>query len=289
MIYAELTEAMGLIPKLPQYLYDAAEEAVRTGDRITYFMKVVGWIARGGMKYFDQAATIIALTLGRAMGSAGHAMCWAALLISKLPSRAIMDVKPDTKRHPILARMPGLSEFCTMDAAFELVDKHPEGAVIAHSDTAHLMDRHIKHKDKKFHLWCEEIDEAIKTITPEHERDALTLKGGCNMILSAGRHSNSGMNTSMRNPGTYRFRDPYRLAMNPEDAAEFGFADGETVRVTTKKGSITVPVEITWQTSRGYCMIPHHFGLSYEGKTHGMHINYLTDHQDLDEMTGNAR
>jgi hypothetical protein len=60
-----------------------------------------------------------------------------------------MDVKPDARRHPLLARMPGLSEFCTMDAAFELVDRHPEGAVIAHSDTAHLMERHIKHKDKK--------------------------------------------------------------------------------------------------------------------------------------------
>ena len=77
--------------------------------------------------------------------------------------------------------------------------------------------------------------------------------------------------------------------MNPEDAEELGLHDGETARVTTKKGSITVPVEITWQTSRGYCMIPHHFGLSYEGKAHGMHINYLTDHQDLDELTGNAR
>ena len=93
----------------------------------------------------------------------------------------------------------------------------------------------------------------------------------------------------MRNPGTWRFRDLYRLAMNPEAAAAFGMRDGETVRVTTNKGSITVPVEITWQTAPGYCMIPHHFGLQYEGRSHGMHINYLTDHRDLDELTGNAR
>jgi len=289
MVYAELAQAMGLIPELPKSLYDAAEEAVRTGDRIKYFMKVVGWIAKGGMKYFDQAAIIIALTLGKAMGSAGHAMNWAALLISKLPERAIMAVKPDEKQHPLLSRMPMLSEFCTMDAAFDLVDKHPEGAVIAYSDVDHLMERHIKHKDKKFHLWCEEIDRVLKDITPAHEEEALRLKDGCNMILSAGRHSDGGMNTSMRNPGTYRFRDPYRLAMNPEDAERFGMADGETVRVTTNKGSITVPVEITWQAAPGYCMIPHHFGLQYEGKAHGMHINYLTDHRDLDELTGNAK
>lgn len=287
-IYAELMQAMGLLPKIPQALYDAAEKAVQTGDRVSYFMKVVGWIAAGGMKYFDQAAAIIALTLGKAMGSAGHAMNWAALMISKLPERAIMAVEPDTKQHPLLSRMPMLKDFCVMDAAFKLVDEHPQGAIIAHSDEKNLMKRHIKHRDGKFHLWCEEVDRALKKITPEKEAQALTLKDGNNMILSAGRHSDGGMNTSMRNPNSYRFRDPYRLAMNPEDAAKFGIAESETVRVSTNKGTITVPVEITWQTAPGYCLIPHHFGLSYEGKAHGMHINYLTDHKDIDELTGNS-
>ena len=109
------------------------------------------------------------------------------------------------------------------------------------------------------------------------------------MILSAGRHSDGGMNTSMRDPATFRYRRPYTLAMNPEDAAEMGFADGETIRVSTKKGSLTIPVETTWQTCRGYCLIPHHMGLMYEGKTYGTHINYLTDHRDIDELTGNAK
>ena len=289
MIYAELTQAMGLIPKIPQFLYDAAEKAVQTGDRITYFMKVVGWIAAGGMKYYDQAATVIALTLGKAMGSAGRAMNWAALLTSKLPHMALMAVEPDTKQHPLLSRMPMLKDFCLMDAAFRLVDEHPEGAVIAWSDEEHLMQRHIRHRDGKFHLWCTEIEEYLKQITPEKEAEALRLKDGCNMILSAGRHSDGGMNTSMRNPTTFRFRDPWRLAMNPEDAREMGFSDGQTVRVSTEKGSLTIPVETTWQTCRGYCLIPHHMGLLYEGKTYGTHINHLTDHRDIDALTGNAR
>ncbi len=289
MIYAELTQAMGLIPKIPQFLYDAAEESVRTGDRIKYFMKVVGWIAAGGMKYFDQAATVIALTLGKAMGSAGHAMNWAALMISKLSNRAIMAVGPDTKQHPLLSKIPMLKDFCIYDAAFQMVDEHPEGAVIAYSDTEHLMRRHIKHKDGKFHLWCEEIDSALKDITPEKEAEALRLKDGFNMILSAGRHSDGGMNTSMRNPATHRYRETYTLAMNPEDAKELGFTDGQLVRVSTSKGSLTIPVETTWQTCRGYCLIPHHMGLTYEGRTYGTHINFLTDHKDIDTLTGNAR
>ena len=109
------------------------------------------------------------------------------------------------------------------------------------------------------------------------------------MILSAGRHSDGGMNTSMRNPATFRYRDPWRLAMNPEDAREMGFSDGQTVRVSTEKGSLTIPVETTWQTCRGYCLIPHHMGLLYEGQTYGTHINHLTDHRDIDALTGNAR
>ena len=44
-IFAELTEAMGLIPKLPQWLYKAAEDAVLTGDRMSYFVKLLGWTA----------------------------------------------------------------------------------------------------------------------------------------------------------------------------------------------------------------------------------------------------
>ena len=68
-----------------------------------------------------------------------------------------------------------------------------------------------------------------------------------------------------------------------------GVTWGQTVRVSTEKGSLTIPVETTWQTCRGYCLIPHHMGLLYEGKTYGTHINYLTDHRDIDALAGNAR
>ena len=96
MIFAELTQAMGYLPQLPKSLYDAAEEAVRTGDRLKYFMKVVMWIGKGGMKYFDQAATIICLTLGKAMGSGGRAMNWAVLMTSPVFKSALPAVQADT-------------------------------------------------------------------------------------------------------------------------------------------------------------------------------------------------
>lgn len=288
-IFAELAQAMGYLPEIPKSLYDAADRVAVDGDRMRYFFEFFKYIAAGRLKYFDMAASIICLTLGRSIGY-GKSMSWAALLTSELNKRVIMDVEPDTKQHPILARMPIFKDFCTMDAAFEQVDKHPEGYVIAHSDTEHMMERHVLHKDKKIHTWAPEVEKYLDTyITPEAEEIALSRDGEWNMVLSAGNHANGGCNNAMRNPGTYQYRQPYTLLMNPNDAREMGFEDGETVKLSTNRGSIEIPLEITWETARGYVIMPHFFGLHYQGRQIGMHANYLTDNHDLDKLTGNSQ
>lgn len=289
-IFAELTEAMGLIPQLPQSLYKAAEDAVLTGDRMAYFLKLLGWTMKGNLKYFDQLASVIALTLGPAMGSAARAISWAGMLTGPVNGKGLIEhagFKPNLKRNPIIGRIPVFKDWCAMDEAFAEVDNHPEGVIIGYAEPENMLKRHIAHKDGKFHMWCEEIDEYIKRITPEKEEAELQLKDGYNMVLSAGRHSEEGLNATMRNPDTFKYRQPYTLAMNPEDAKELGFEDGQMVRVSTKAGSLEIPVEYTWQTSRGYCLIPHHFGYKFQGKTVGTHVNILTSHKDIDELTGN--
>ena len=287
MIFAELASAMGIVPELPDYLYRAAEKAVKTGDRMAYFEKVLMWTAAGHLKYFDQLAIVIALTLGKAYGSAARAISWAGMLTSPICGKGLITAKYDTKKHPVISRLPMFKDWCEMDAVFELVDTHPEGAIIGWAKPDEMLKRHIKHKDHRFHLWCSEIDGFLNRITPEKEEAELTLKDGNNFILSAGRHSDDGMNATMRNPATFKYRQPYTLAMNPEDGKEFGFADGQSVRVSTKAGELTIPVEYTWQTARGYVMIPHHFGYRFGGKQVGEAVNVLTSHKDLDELTGN--
>lgn len=288
MIFAELSQAMQYIPKIPDSLYRAAEEAARTGDRMKYFAKLVAWLAAGHMKYYAHASTIIALTLGKAYGSANRSMAWAALLTGPLRGSDYITFKADKKAHPILSRLPVFKDFCKLDAAWEAVDTHREGAVIGYVNEDTLLKDHLVHKDKKFHMWCQEIEDALAEITPEKEAEALTLEDGFNMVLSAGRHMEAGCNSAMRNPATFRHRNPYTLAMNPEDGQAMGFEDGELVRVTTKIASLEIPVEYTWQTARGYCLIPHNFGLKFEGKTYGTHVNLLTDHHSMDEIAGNA-
>ena len=82
------------------------------------------------------------------------------------------------------------------------------------------------------------------------------------MIMSSGRHTEDGLNSMtryMKNMNRYH-RSWYTFLMNPEDMAEQGFTDGQTVRVTTKGGSAEIPIEASWQVNRGYAMFPHHYG-----------------------------
>jgi anaerobic selenocysteine-containing dehydrogenase len=210
-------------------------------------------------------------------------------MTSPVYKSAIPTVQPDTKKYPILSKLPKFREWCLADAAFDEVIAHPEGAVIGMADVDHMMEKHVVHKDKKMHLWCREIEDYLKEyITPEAERKALELKDGNNLYLSSGYRYEAGVNNAMRNPGVNKFRKVFTLLMNPEDAKEFGFADGETIRLSTKKGSIEIPVEYTWRASRGYCLMPHHFGNFYQGKQLYKHANFLTDHKDIDKLTGNS-
>jgi len=91
----------------------------------------------------------------------------------------------------------------------------------------------------------------------------------------------------MRNPATYVYRQPYTIAINPEDAKKLGIENGQECRVTTKAGSLVIPAEYTYQAGRGYALIPHHFGFDFGGKTVGTGVNELTSCEDLDPITGN--
>ncbi len=106
------------------------------------------------------------------------------------------------------------------------------------------------------------------------------------------RSNNSWMHNSER---LMRGRDRCTLQMHPHDAAECGVDDGDDVRITSRTGSVVVPVEVTSAVMRGVVSLPHGWGHGRAGtrmttaNTHaGVSINDLTDDQRLDTLTGNA-
>lgn len=287
-IWIELAKAIGVLPKLPDWLYKAAEKAAAENDRLPYFFKLLAYAA-GHMKQFPMLPMIVGETLGKYMGSPTRAVVWAAMMTSPIANQGMVEKAnvPPLRKHPLLEKLPGTAELCRLDAAYQLVDDRPEGAVIAVSDPETMIKRHIRHKDGKIHLYCDEINQYLKKITPEQETAALNGSGEFPLVLSSGRHSDDGVNWIMRHPKMTQYRDFFKLAMNPEDAAKLGIENGGHAVLSTQAASAEVEVEYSWQTTPGYVLLPHHYGFISGGKTYGISANEFVPHTHIDTLTGN--
>jgi len=106
------------------------------------------------------------------------------------------------------------------------------------------------------------------------------------------RSNNSWMHNSLR-----LVKGPVRnhLLMHPDDLAARGLADGATVRVASRVGSVDVIVEASDAMQAGVVSLPHGWGHDRDGtrigiaEAHaGVSPNDLTDDQFLDPVSGNA-
>ncbi len=90
-------------------------------------------------------------------------------------------------------------------------------------------------------------------------------------------------------------KDRCTLMMNDGDAKERSLENGKIVRVTSRVGSIDLPLEVTENIARGVVSIPHGYGhgrtgikLAVATEHSGVSINDLTDETVIDALTGNA-
>ena len=62
---------------------------------------------------------------------------------------------------------------------------------------------------------------------------------------------------------TGRYRSPLRrgesIDLSPEDAAAYGVAEGETVRISSRRGSVTAPVRVDENLRPGLAFMTFHF------------------------------
>jgi anaerobic selenocysteine-containing dehydrogenase len=58
------------------------------------------------------------------------------------------------------------------------------------------------------------------------------------------------------------------------------------VRITTEAGEGTVELEVTETGRPGHVVIPHGFGLNYQGEVYGINVNQLTKNTHRDRMFG---
>jgi len=262
-IHLRLADRLGLIPPIPDSLYKAAEEG-----RAAFGMALMDYIGKepAAMKTIP---FILGKTLGKAMGSVHLAALWG--MLQTLPK----SFRRDAARAGFT---PGLG---MGEEIFQKIMDHPEGIWIGQVDPETNLES-VRTEDGKINLVIPEIRAELESITAENERKALEPDPVFPLILMAGRHFSMNATTLMRNPAWNEGKRDCTLLIHPADAEALHIADGQTVRVTTEAGSVEIEAEVTETARQGHVVIPHGFGLVYDGKMHGVNVNRLTKNTHRD-------
>jgi anaerobic selenocysteine-containing dehydrogenase len=266
-IFTLLADRLGLTPAIPAYLEEAAAKDRRAFGKA--LMRYVSEEPRAG----DMMPFVLAGTLGKELGSANLAALWGMLQTMPAAFR-------ENAARAGFSPGPSLGE-----ELFQAVLDHPEGLWVGECDPHRNLDL-LQTEDKKLHIDYPEVRDWIEGITPEAEDKALAEKSEWPFILVAGRHMDMNANTLMRNPDWNRGKRACTLAMHPEDAERAGLKDGRMVRVVTEAGEETLELEVTRATRPGMVIIPHGFGLEYDGRVYGANVNRLTSAAHRDPLAG---
>jgi anaerobic selenocysteine-containing dehydrogenase len=265
-IFTLLADAMGLIPALPDSLCQAAG----SGSLRTYRDALMGYVMEHPENMM-KVPFIAAKTLGNAIGSA-HLASYFTGFLQRSPAkqeeaaRVGFDTGPDQ----------GL-------ALYQAIIDHPEGVLVGVQDIGKNLGR-LATKDGRIRLHTAEAEDWIKEISPNEEEKRLKADAEFPLILMAGRHMDMNSNTAMRDPAWNEGRRSCTLAMNPADSEKFGFSDGQMVKITTEAGEETIEVEVTEDARKGQVIIPHGFGLVYNGVKFGANVNRLAKNTNRDQF-----
>jgi len=260
-----LADRLGLIPEIPDSLYKAAK-----GDRMNFGMELMAF-AKSEPRALKNMPFVLAKTLGRELGSANLAALWGILMTAP------------KKFHENAARA-GFTPGVTLgEDIFQAVLDHPEGLWIGCLDQDKNMEM-VRNEDGRINVLIPELADWVKGIDAESEAKVLESEKKFPFVLMAGRHMDMNANTLMRNPAWNKNRRACTLAMNPEDAESLNLSDVQMVKVTTEAGEVEIELEVTGATRPGLVIIPHGFGLDYNGQVYGVNVNRLTKNTYRDRL-----
>ena len=147
----------------------------------------------------------------------------------------------------------------------------------------HLED-HVGWADGRIRLAPEQmLPEIRRALATEPERDAAFP-----LVMAAGLRTRWTANTIQRDPAWRKGKGPHcTLNLSPADATSLGVRDGDPVRVSTPRGSLTMPAQVDAKLMAGHVWMPNGFGMvSSDGVLQGANQNELTDVADRDPFTG---
>jgi anaerobic selenocysteine-containing dehydrogenase len=171
-------------------------------------------------------------------------------------------------------------------ALFQALCENPSGVVFARDEWESVLGR-IGTKDKKIHPTLPDLLAELSTLL---ESPKPAVAQGFPFVLSAGERRSFTANTIIRDPSWRKKDGEGALRISGADAAALGVATGDRVKLSTKRDSVIVPVEVSDAMQRGHLALPNGLGVSYptEGgeATTGVAPNELTALEDRDPFVG---
>lgn len=123
----------------------------------------------------------------------------------------------------------------------------------------------------------------------------LIKKETAELLLIGRRHLRTNNSWLANIPSLVAGSSRCTLQVHPEDAARIGLTDGGMATISSRTGTLTVPVEITQDLRPGVVCFPHGWGHDQEGvamnvarKHGGINTNLITDEAQFDPVSGNS-
>ena len=264
-IFTRLVDRLGLIPDIPNSVLQAAE-----GDRLTFGMHLMEWAGKFP-EVQRRMPFVLAKTLGRVWDSAALAASWGMLMTAPKSFR---------KNAARAGFSTGLDQG---DRIFQGLLDTPQGLWVGKADIADNWEA-IRTPSGKIEVFIPELAEQAHHLNPADEAADLKMLPDFPFILNAGRHTDTNINTLMRNPEWNQGKRACTISVSPEDADALKMTDGQQVRVVTEAGSTVGELQISRQVRPGMVLIPHGFGLIYDDTVHGINVNQLTQNTHRDPL-----
>jgi anaerobic selenocysteine-containing dehydrogenase len=167
------------------------------------------------------------------------------------------------------------------------VARSPHGIVLGEHIATGVLERRLRHRDKRVHLHGSEIASELSRLqgsNGNHPDFPLKLIG-----LRELRSHNSWMHNA---PLLMRGGRTQALRIHPDDAERAGLTDGDRARISSRSGSVEVPVKVTDEMSPGTVALPHGWGHKggwrLANSSAGVNVNLLaaSDPDSLERLAG---
>ncbi len=272
-IHARIAEALDALPEEAVAALREAWDRGRPAFAAKFFE-----LAGASPDFLDLAPVVLYRAIGDKLPHrlAEGAVLWA---LAQLAAQR----EPDSiRRAGFKGEGPALG-----DALFDGILKGASGVVFSVDDYPQSWKR-IGTPNGRIRLAVPELFDELDGLA---YGDAHATSDEFPFVLTAGERRSFTANTIVRDPDWRRKDRSGALRINPLDAKRLGLEDGFVARLSTKRGSAQVTVEVSDRMQPGHVSIPNGLGVDYpddagEREATGVAPNELTASEDRDWLAG---